>query len=86
MRVQVNERFDVPFLKKFLSRIIIISRIKADAANGNVGCMLTQFMECDQAIDTIMECGTGKRKRSGESEPGWKQVFRYWNRRDPDKS
>lgn len=60
LRVQVNERFDVPFLKKLVSRIIIIGRIKADAANGDIGCMLTQFMECDQAIDRIMACSTGK--------------------------
>ena len=58
--IQVNKGFDAPFLKEFVSGIIIIGRIKADTANGNIGCMLTQFMECYQTVDRIMACGTGK--------------------------
>lgn len=60
--IQVNKRSDAPFLKELISWIIIIGRIKADTADGNIGCMLTQLMECDEPIYRIMACGTGKTK------------------------
>lgn len=58
--IQVNKRTDAPFLEEFISRIIIIGRIKADTADVNIWRMLTQLMECDESIYRIVACGTGK--------------------------
>lgn len=58
--IQVNKGRDAPLLKELISWIIIIGRIKADTANGNIWCMFTQLMECDEPIYRIMACGTGK--------------------------
>ena len=58
--IQVNKGRAAPLLKELISWIIIIGRIKADTANGNIWCMFTQLMECDERIYRIMACGTGK--------------------------